>query len=61
MSGTLSPSATPAREGLENEIANGEEGGGWERFFMLRLRGGDWQEVLESFLVEALPPLACHA
>ena len=64
MSGTLSPSATPAREGLENcsEIANVEGGGGWESFFMLSLRGGGgWQEVLESFLVEVLPPLAYHA
>ena len=42
MSGTLSPSATPAREGLENcsEIANVEGGGGWESFFMLSLGGG---------------------
>ena len=40
MSDTLSPSATPAMEGLENEIINGEGEGGWEHFFMLSLRGG---------------------
>ena len=49
MSDTLSPSATPAMEGLENEIINGEGEGGWEHFFMLSLRGGgggEWQGVL---------------
>lgn len=35
---------------------------GLGELFYVKLRGGGgWQEVLESFLVEVLPPLACHA
>lgn len=53
--------SSKGRPGKWNCKRRGGRGLGALFYVKLTGGGGAWQEVLESFLVEALPPLACHA